>query len=136
MHLNELELLFDQLPSKPTHTLFGICGTWLNQTNESLYAPTGFCMIPKSWEGKGGGGVALIVSFCTNYTVRSYLSLLLGDTGEGVFVDISSPNVDKGRFIICETSRPPKKPFHKFLASLLLVLGGDFYEWPECLFRL
>lgn len=71
-HLNELEFLLDQLPARPSHTFLGISETQLNQTNET-YAPTGFCTIPNSREGKTGGGVAIFVPPHIEYLVRSDL---------------------------------------------------------------
>lgn len=85
-HLEEFELLLSGLNLKPLQTFIGICETWLNQYNESLYVPDNFQIIANSRSDRPGRGVAILLPSNVEFILRNDLSDLFKDVAKCVII--------------------------------------------------
>ena len=121
---NELEVF---LASK-NPTVVGLCETFLTESNYSLFNFTGFTEIhkPRS-DGRGGGGVSLLIKEDLNYTTRPDLSNRF-TYAESLFVELPRSNRHRKKIIVGEIYRVPsgnKQTFIEELESLLNDLKSD-----------
>ena len=92
-HFEELQLLLDN-HNKPTFPVIGLTETWLSSDSTQPFTLNGYDFIVNNRLNRMGGGVALYVSQCFEFTVCEELNIM-NDYIESLFIEISIPQKQK-----------------------------------------
>ena len=86
-HFDDLQIILDN-QSKHSFSVIGLTETWLSSDTNLPYAIDGYDFIANNRSKKSGGGVALYLSNCFEYTVQNELNVM-NEFIESLFVEIS-----------------------------------------------
>ena len=132
-HEVELHALLHTLNHK--FTVYGLCETWLKESDYSLYCLDGYTPIHKYRTDRRGGGVSLFVKAEINFELRDDLAEIIGNTAESVFIEIPKSNCKfNKKIIIAEIYRPPNYPIDTFIEALDILLDTIQSDGAICYF--
>ena len=122
-HFDDLQILLDN-QSKHSFSVIGLTETWLSSDTNLPYAIDGYDFIVNNRSKKSGGGVALYLSNCFEFTVLYELNFM-NEFIESLFVEISIPQ--SKNIIIGIIYRPPSSNSNDFVSCLTTLLSNiDF----------
>ena len=88
-------------------TVVGLCETFLNEDNSSLYHFTGYHVVHKTRpNNQRGGGVSMLIKNNLNFRERNDLSTIIS-AAESLFIEIPKTHCNDRKTIIGEIYRPP-----------------------------
>lgn len=98
--------------------IIGLCETWLNLANESLFNLNGYICHFKSHDRSSGGGVGLMISSSFAYYDCFDLADNFAMSAEATVIKLSSQMLcNTSKLIICETYRPPSSSIQDFITE-------------------
>ena len=120
-HCEELQLLLDNHIDKPTFPVIGLTETWLSSDSTLPFTLNGYDFIVNNKLNRMGGGVALYVSQCFEFTVCEELNIM-NDSIESLFIEISIPQ--NKNIVIGVIYIPPNSNPNEFLTHLPNLLNN------------
>ena len=118
-HFDELKLLLDN--NKPNFPLVGLTETWLTSDSKHLFTLNDYDFIDNNRLNRTGGGVALYVPHCFDYTVCDELNIM-NRYIESLFIEISVPQ--SKNIIIGIIYRPPNTNLNEFSNHLTNLINN------------
>ena len=109
-HFDDLQILLDS-QSNHSFSVIGLTETWLSSDTNLPYAIDGYDLIVNNRSKKSGGGVALDLSNCLEFTVLNELNFM-NEFIESLFVEISIPH--SKNIIVGIIYRPPNSNSNDF----------------------
>ena len=117
-HFDELQLLLDTQNKHPL-SIIGLTETWLSSDVNLPYGVSGYDFIVNNRRDRIGGGVALYISQCFEFTVLDDLTIS-DNVLESLFIELSIPQAKN--VIIGIVYRPPNTNTGDFLICLADLL--------------
>ena len=122
-HFEELQLLLNY-HNKQTFPVIALTETWLSSNSTQPFTLNGYELIVNNRLNRMGGGVALYVPQCFEFTVYEELNVM-NDSIESLFIEIPIPQ--NKNIVIGVIYRPPNSNTNEFLTYLSNLINNPLF---------